>query len=272
MNQLRKGKRLLKTAVAVYITAEICYLLGWPMIFAVIAAIVSIEPTVHASVSKGWIRIPSTAIGAAFAMLFDAWLGPQPITFALSALATIYVCYRLGWRDTIVVATLTAVNMIPLTDHHFLINFFIRLGTTMTGVIVSALVNYLLFRPNYTAELRSMFGGHVPRMLELSRQALRGQHMPKHALKDRSLSELATLLQYHIDDLRFRRTDFSDLREIAALRRELRTMQRMQFYIEHSQSSHNNEERRRLRELLASAVLRLQASSYATHAPGNAPS
>ncbi len=78
-HQFQIGKRLIKTAVAVFMTAQICYLLNWPMIFAVITAIVTVEPTVDASIRKGLIRFPAAAIGAAFAMIFEAWLGPQPL-------------------------------------------------------------------------------------------------------------------------------------------------------------------------------------------------
>lgn len=119
MFQFQIGKRLFKTAVAVFITAQICYFLNWPMIFAVITAIVTIEPTVDDSIRKGLIRFPAAAIGAAFAMIFDAWLGPQPLTFMLSALSTIYVCNLFRWNQAIIVSTLTAVNMIYVSEGHF---------------------------------------------------------------------------------------------------------------------------------------------------------
>ena len=47
------------------------------------------------------------------------------------------------------VATLTAVAMIPITANHYFTAFLIRLATTSTGIIVSTLVNFS-FSTHYT--------------------------------------------------------------------------------------------------------------------------
>ena len=43
--------------------------------FAVITAIVTIEPTAEDSIKKAFIRFPASAIGAAFAVLFTYFFG-----------------------------------------------------------------------------------------------------------------------------------------------------------------------------------------------------
>ncbi|WP_168118650.1 aromatic acid exporter family protein [Paenibacillus sp. HB172176] len=258
MQQLRIGKRLIKTVVAVYATAQICDWLGWPMIFAVIAAIVSMEPTVSASIKKGVVRLPSAAIGAAFAMLFDALLGVQPLTFTLSALATIYVCYRLGWTDTIVVATLTAVNMIYVTEAHFLIQFCIRLGTTATGIIVAALVNYFVFRPNYAKEIKSLVQQATPYIVRRARELTeaasnaRDLHHPDVSVKWTKQAQV--FLAFQLSDYRYRRASFAELREIAEARKCLQCLQRMQFYMKYMSESADAMERQRCRESLTALM------------------
>nr|WP_316045987.1 aromatic acid exporter family protein [Planococcus glaciei] len=47
------GSRILKTGIAIFLTAIICGWFGWPPVFAVITAIVTIEPTVSDSIKKG---------------------------------------------------------------------------------------------------------------------------------------------------------------------------------------------------------------------------
>ncbi|WP_166244159.1 aromatic acid exporter family protein [Paenibacillus turpanensis] len=148
------GKRTIKTTLAVFVTAGICTWLNWPVIFAVIAAMVTIEPTVAMSVRKARTRIPAAAIGAAFAMSLEFWLGQAPLTYALSALATIIVCSRFHWNDAILVATLTAVNMIAVTQDHFLASFVTRLGTTVVGIGVSTVINYAILPPDFTGAAR----------------------------------------------------------------------------------------------------------------------
>ena len=142
--------RIVKTGIAVFLTAWLCQLLEWPVIFAVISAIVSVEPTVHASIRKGIVRLPAAAIGAFFAMFFNFVLADSPLTYSISAVLTIYVCHLLRWHQALVVATLTAVNMIEIVEGQWFIDFLVRLGTTSIGIIVSTCINFLIFPPNFT--------------------------------------------------------------------------------------------------------------------------
>src|SRR5699024_1319282 len=77
------GVRTIKTGVAIFLTALICQLLGLPPVFAVITAIVTLEPTVSDSLKKGLVRFPASAIGSAYAVLFIAFFGNYPITYHL---------------------------------------------------------------------------------------------------------------------------------------------------------------------------------------------
>lgn len=147
------GSRIVKTGIAIFLTAIICEWLDWPPVFAVITAIVSIEPTVSDSIKKGLVRFPASAIGSAFAVFFITLFGNAPITYTLAAVATILVCSRLKLHAGLLVATLTSVAMIEVIHDHFLVSFFIRLGTTTIGLLVSTAVNMLVFPPNYRADI-----------------------------------------------------------------------------------------------------------------------
>ena len=70
MKKFLGGNRVIKTGVAVLLTAWICDLLEWPAVFAVITAIVTIEPTVSDSIKKGIVRFPVSAIDSAYAVTF----------------------------------------------------------------------------------------------------------------------------------------------------------------------------------------------------------
>ncbi|WP_033541748.1 FUSC family protein [Planococcus sp. CAU13] len=147
------GSRIIKTGLAIFITATICLWFGWPPVFAVITAIVTIEPTVSDSIKKGIVRFPASAIGSAFAVLFITLFGNAPITYTLAAVATILVCYKLNLHAGLLVATLTSVAMVEVIHDHFLISFFIRLGTTTIGLVVSTAVNMLIFPPDYRRDI-----------------------------------------------------------------------------------------------------------------------
>ncbi|PID04489.1 MULTISPECIES: aromatic acid exporter family protein [unclassified Sporosarcina] len=147
------GSRIVKTGIAIFLTAIICEWFNWPPVFAVITAIVTIEPTVSDSIKKGLIRFPASAIGSAFAVFFITLFGNSPITYTLAAVATILVCYRLNLHAGLLVATLTAVAMVEVIHSNYLFAFFIRLGTTTIGLLVSTIVNMLVFPPNYRRDI-----------------------------------------------------------------------------------------------------------------------
>lgn len=147
------GNRIVKTAVAVFLTAFICKLIGWPPVFAVITAIVTLEPTVTDSIKKGIVRFPASAIGSFYAVLFISLFGNSAITYTLAAALTIMTCYRLRLHAGLLVATITAVAMIEVVYDNYWMSFFIRLGTTTIGITVSTLVNMFIFPPNYIKEI-----------------------------------------------------------------------------------------------------------------------
>jgi uncharacterized membrane protein YgaE (UPF0421/DUF939 family) len=150
------GGRVIKTAIAVFLTALICYWLNLPPAFAVITAIVTVEPTAADSIRKGLVRFPASAIGAALAILFTFFFGDSPVTYTLATLFTIVICHKLHLEDGMLVATLTAVAMIPTTTDHYLLSFVTRLSSTSIGLIVSTLVNIFVLPPNYSPRITTM--------------------------------------------------------------------------------------------------------------------
>jgi uncharacterized membrane protein YgaE (UPF0421/DUF939 family) len=150
------GGRVIKTAIAVFLTAFICFWLDLPPAFAVITAIVTIEPTAADSIRKGLVRFPASAIGAGLAMLFTFFFGDTPLSYTLATLFTIVICLKLHLEDGMLVATLTAVAMIPTTHDHYLFSFLSRLETTSIGLIVSTMVNIFVLPPNYSPRISTM--------------------------------------------------------------------------------------------------------------------
>lgn len=64
------GARTIKTGLATFLTSLFCLMLDLTPIFAILTAIVTIEPTAKASLKKGYRRLPATVIGALFLCTF----------------------------------------------------------------------------------------------------------------------------------------------------------------------------------------------------------
>ncbi len=239
---LRKilGGRVIKTGLSVFITAAICQYFNFPVVFAVIAAIVTIEPTAASSVKKGMIRLPAAAVGAAFAMFFDFLWGQIPLTFALSAVFTIVVCHKLRWDDAIIVATLTATAMIPETEDHFLMAFFIRLATTSIGIIISTLVNFLLLPPRFAPMIRELKSDLYQRASMLIVDTIdnilygngskNGLRMRYH-LYNRDLERALQYVQFQREEWQYRKHKMSEIREFTVQQRELDLLQKTFYHL-----------------------------------------
>lgn len=149
------GSRVIKTGIAVFFTALICEIVHISPAFAVIAAIVTIEPTIHASIQKGLIRLPASMVGAAFSVLSIYLFGASPLTYTAAAFLTILVCYKLKLHAGLIVATITAVAMIDVQHDSLWFDFWSRLGGSVIGIVISTIVNMLILPPDYVKKCHS---------------------------------------------------------------------------------------------------------------------
>ncbi|KKB39148.1 aromatic acid exporter family protein [Bacillus thermotolerans] len=233
------GGRILKTGAAVFITALICESLGWPPVFAVITAIVTIEPTAAASIKKGLIRFPASIIGAAYAMLFTYLFDHGPITFTLAAVLTILTCSKLKLYDGLLVATLTAIAMIEVTTDNYGQAFLTRLGTTGTGLIVSTLVNLFILPPDYskaisqnmtslkqkTAALLLQVVDHL--LNEKDARSLESSYQSEQQLFEKT----ETLCRFQRGEWRYRRFSKESMRKIHFDSKKLESLRHIHFHI-----------------------------------------
>ena len=217
------GGRIVKTAIAVFLTALICHLFNWSAMFAVIAAIVTIEPTTSDSIKKAFIRFPATAIGAAYAVLFTFLFKDSAFSYAAVALATFVTCHKLKLHAGTLVATITGAAMIYTVQDHYFVSFYERLASTGIGLIVSALVNLLIMPPNYSSSIKNG-------MLDLYKKAgdlleRRGTALLLHRASDKELQKefrhlvkdidrVANLYLYQKAEWKYHRVSRSPIRKL----------------------------------------------------------
>jgi len=204
------GNRIVKTTVAVFFTALLCQWIGWPPVFAVITAVVTLEPTISDSIKKGIVRFPASAIGSFYAVLFISLFGNSVITYTLAASLTILTCYRLRLHAGLLVATITAVAMVEVIHDNYFMSFFIRLGTTSIGIIVSTLVNMFILPPNYIKEINQNINEIYTNLAKsLHYQINQKLHLPneanfsyKHSLKksNKNMKKTEELIRFQVDE------------------------------------------------------------------------
>lgn len=238
MSSLRlPGNRIVKTTVAVFLTAFICILIGWPPVFAVITAIVTLEPTVKDSIKKGMVRFPASAIGSFYAVLFISLFGNSAITYTLAASLTIITCYRLKLYDGLLVATITAVAMVEVVIDNYFLSFFIRLGTTSIGIIVSTLVNMFIFPPKYMKVIETNMKDiyiHLGKALQL----LNNKPKLTKALQliKKKITSTEQLIRYEVDEVTAPSFFEKEKRDQSYLLEDINHMELIHYHIHNLQA------------------------------------
>lgn len=233
------GGRVMKTGIAAFLTAAVCLYFDLPVIYAVITAIVSIEPTAADSIRKGAIRLPAAAIGAALALMFSFMFGETALTYGLAAVLTIIICHRFHLDAGTLVATLTAVIMIPEPTTHYIDAFFTRLGTTTIGIVLSTLVNFFIFPPKY----HFMIQHRVKRLYDdtgaLLQAAVQQVFKPKRSVAimrryqqlRKDLDRTFQLKQYQREEWKYRRHTLNDIRSFTRTQKKLEFLQIILYHI-----------------------------------------
>ncbi|MFD1415640.1 aromatic acid exporter family protein [Oceanobacillus jeddahense] len=235
------GNRVIKTGIAVFFTALICKWLDFPPTFAVITAIVTIEPTVTDSIKKGLVRFPASAIGAAYAVIFLALFGNSPFTYMLAAVLTIFTCFRLNLHAGLLVATLTAIAMIEVVDNSYFLSFLIRLATTTIGLSVSTLVNMFVFPPNYQRSIhkqiisiRKQLSNHMKRCyyeLIFTKTPLDLNLNEKVGNIYKELESVVLLSLYQKKDLKYHHILEKRDEELEHLRKQIHHLRMIQYHV-----------------------------------------
>ena len=232
MFDIRKvfGPRMIKTALSTFLTALICILLNLPPIFAVITAIVTIEPTAQASIKKAFVRFPASIIGAFLAVVSLYLIGENAFTYAISATLTIFVTYRLKLYDGMLVAAITSVAMIPSVEDAYVYNFVSRLATTTIGLGTSTLINYFVLPPKYTPQIKLQVAKAKKdtealfrdRLKEIARERYTSVKIErKYSAIQKQLNASEKLIQYQQQEYRYHKSKRTELRELHQIEHDL---------------------------------------------------
>jgi uncharacterized membrane protein YgaE (UPF0421/DUF939 family) len=232
MFDIRKifGPRIIKTGISTFLTALICILLNLPPIFAVITAIVTIEPTAYASIKKAYVRFPASIIGAFIAVASLYLIGENAFTYAISATLTILVTYRLKLYDGMLVAAITSVAMVPSVDDAYVYNFVSRLATTTIGLGTSTFINYLVMPPKYTPQIDEIITQAKEdtetilekRLREIGEEKYNSPKTEKrYSAIQKQLSESERFIQYQQQEYKYHKSKRTELRQLNSLEQAL---------------------------------------------------
>jgi uncharacterized membrane protein YgaE (UPF0421/DUF939 family) len=145
------GARVLKTGIAVAVALWAGLLIGFGSpIIAAIAAIMTVQPSIYQSWKLILLQIQSNLLGALFAIGAVWIVGDSPIAVALTCIAVILVCLKIGTEETVMLTLVTVVVIMEAGggDNGWLVAAD-RLGAIMTGIVAAFAVNITIAPPRH---------------------------------------------------------------------------------------------------------------------------
>ncbi|WP_192929621.1 FUSC family protein [Alkaliphilus serpentinus] len=151
---MKIGLRTIKTGIAVGITMMVSRLLGIDEpFFAMVAALIAIQPTVSDSWQAGINRMLGTFIGAIVGVIFIVITPKNFLMASLGLIILIHIMNRLKWNESINIASVVFIAVFLNYRDGYTSYALNRLFDTFIGISIALIVNYLIYPPTYDKKL-----------------------------------------------------------------------------------------------------------------------
>ncbi|MBM4765086.1 aromatic acid exporter family protein [Bacillus sp. B15-48] len=151
---MKFGARILKTGIAIILSLFLAQLLELPSpVFAGIAAIFAVQPTIYRSYLTVIEQIQGNIIGAIIAVLFVLTLGNNFFIIGLAAILVIAINLKLKLENTISLSLVMLIAIMVTPGDDFFEFALLRFTTIIIGVIAAFIVNLVFFPPKYEKKL-----------------------------------------------------------------------------------------------------------------------
>ena len=151
---MKLGARVFKTAVAIVFALFIAELLKLPSpVFAGIAAIFAIQPSIYRSYQTIIEQLQANIIGATVAVIFGLLFGHHMVAIGIAVVITIGLMLKFKLEKSLSIALVTVVAIMEIQGDDFLTFGFIRFSTVLVGVLAAFVINLFFLPPKYEVKL-----------------------------------------------------------------------------------------------------------------------
>ena len=151
---MKLGARVLKTGVAIVFALFLAELLHLPNpMFAGIAAIFAIQPSLYRSYQTILEQVQGNFIGAAVAIIFTLIFGHHIVAVGIAAIIVIALMLKLKLEKALSLALVTLIVIMEIQHDDFLQFALIRFGAVMVGVFAAFIVNIVFIPPKYEVKI-----------------------------------------------------------------------------------------------------------------------
>jgi len=183
------GARVLKTGIAIVFALFLAEALQLPHpLFAGIAAIFAIQPSIYRSYLTIIEQIQGNIIGAVIAVSFVLLLGNQLFAIGLAAVIIILIMNKFGLEKSITLALVVMISIMEIKGEDFLSFAFLRFVTMILGILAAFVVNLLFMPPKYETKLFESIHQAQDEIIRWTRLA--GRQASEHIATKKSLNKL----------------------------------------------------------------------------------
>lgn len=151
---MKLGARILKTGVAIVFAL---YLASWfelpAPIFAGVAAIFALQPSIYRSYKTIIEQVQGNLIGAAIAVIFGLTFGHSYVVVGFAVVVTLIIMMKFKLEGSISLALVTIIVIMEFQEGSFIEFAMWRFVTVMTGVLAAFIINLIFLPPKYEERL-----------------------------------------------------------------------------------------------------------------------
>ncbi|MBS4220139.1 aromatic acid exporter family protein [Bacillus sp. FJAT-49711] len=230
---MKLGARMLKTGIAIILALYVAELLHIPSpVFAGIAAIFAIQPTIYRSYLTVLEQIQGNIIGAILAIIFVLTFGNHFLIIGFAAILAIIIMVKLKLENAIRLALVTIIAVMSAPTEDFLQFSAIRSSTILLGILSSFAVNLVFLPPKYETKLFqgiSDVSEDIIKWMRLStRFASEDQLLKKElgTLKERIGGNNQLYSMYKEERRYFKKSEYSNARKLVVYRQMIQVNQK----------------------------------------------
>ncbi|MGP7819234.1 FUSC family protein [Niallia sp. 01092] len=230
------GARVLKTGIAIVLALLLAQLLQAPSpVFAGIAAIFAIQPTIYRSYLSIIEQIQGNIIGAIIAVIFVLSFGNNVFIIGLAAIIVITINLKLKLEKTIILSLVTLIALTETPTDDFVSFAIIRFSTIMVGIGSAFVVNLVFLPPKYENKLYngiSDISAEITKWIRLTIRHASEHHLLKNdidRLSDRIIKIDQLYLMYKEERNYFKKTTLLKARKLVIYRQMINTLKRSYY-------------------------------------------
>ncbi|PLT31920.1 aromatic acid exporter family protein [Peribacillus deserti] len=151
---MKLGARILKTGIAIILAIYVTQFFNMPSpVFAAIAAIFAIQPTIYRSYITILEQVQANLVGAFAAVAFVLLFGNDPFIIGLAAVIVISINLKLNMKNSISIALVTLIAIMESQGGSFLEFALLRFLTILIGILSAFIVNLIFLPPKYETKV-----------------------------------------------------------------------------------------------------------------------